>query len=108
MRKRCFVLTGALILGILLAGGPVWAHTPLCSCYDNGDGTATCEGGFSDGSSAAGVQMRVEKKDGGILLKGKMDEDSEFTFDKPADSYKVVFDGGEGHIIEIDDKEIIE
>jgi len=54
------------------------------------------------------VQMRVEKKGGGILIKGKMDEDSEFTFDKPVGAYKVVFDAGEGHVIEIDGKEIVE
>ena len=51
--------------------------------------------------------MRVEK-DGKVLLKGKMDEDSEFTFDKPAEGYKVMFDAGEGHEIEIDGKEIVE
>jgi hypothetical protein len=108
MYKRCLALTGALVLGLLLVSGPALAHTPLCSCYDNGDGTITCEGGFSDGSSASGVQMRVEKSGGGVLLKGKMDEDSEFTFDKPGDPYKVVFDAGEGHVIEIDGKEIVE
>lgn len=99
---------GILILVLLLCIVPASAHTPLCSCYDNGDGTVTCEGGFSDGSSASGVQMRVEKKGEGILLKGKMDEDSEFTFKKPAGDYKVIFDAGEGHTIEIDGKEIAE
>jgi hypothetical protein len=108
MQKHSLLVIGALILGLLLVSGPAWAHTPLCSCYDNGDGTVTCEGGFSDGSSAAGVQMRVEKSDGGILIKGKMDEDSEFTFDKPTGGYKAVFDAGEGHVIEIDGKEIVE
>jgi hypothetical protein len=92
----------------ILFAGQAWGHTPLCSCYDNGDGTVTCEGGFSDGSSASGVAMRVEKAGGAILLEGKMDEDSEFSFDKPADAYRVVFDAGEGHIIEIDGKEIVE
>lgn len=108
MTKRSFILIGALLIGLVFALGQALAHTPLCSCYDNGDGTITCEGGFSDGSSAAGVQIRVEKKGSGILIKGKMDEDSEFTFDKPAGGYKVVFDAGEGHVIEIDGKEIIE
>ncbi len=107
MFKKNIILTGAMVLGLILSAGSVSAHTPLCSCYDNGDGTVTCEGGFSDGSSAAGVQMRVEKG-GGILLKGKMDEDSEFTFNKPVDGYKVVFDAGEGHVIEIKGKEIVE
>jgi hypothetical protein len=37
-----------------------------------------------------------------------MDENSEYTFDKPAGSYKVVFDAGEGHVIGIDSKDIVE
>jgi type 1 fimbria pilin len=105
--KRSIILISILAIGILTFGQAA-AHTPLCACYDNGDGTVTCEGGFSDGSSAAGVGMYVEDKSGNVLLKGKMDEDSEFTFDKPADAYTVVFDAGEGHMIEIDGKEIME
>lgn len=100
-----------LIIAILIVGlawaVPALAHTPLCACYDNGDGTITCEGGFSDGSSAAGVQMRVEAG-GKVLIKGKMDDFSEFSFDKPDGAYKVVFDAGEGHLIEVDGKEIVE
>jgi hypothetical protein len=102
----------ALFIGIavflLLMSGQALAHTPLCSCYDNGDGSVTCEGGFSDGSSASGVQMRVEDKSGKVLIKGKMDEDSEYAFDKPSGAYKVIFDAGEGHVIEINGKEIVE
>jgi len=37
-----------------------------------------------------------------------MDENSEFSFDKPAGDYKVVFDAGEGHRIEIEGKDILE
>ena len=96
-----------LILGFI-AASTAYAHTPLCSCYDNGDDTVTCEGGFSDGSSASGVEMRVENKGGKILIKGKMDEDSEYTFDKPSAGYTVIFDAGEGHEIEVDSKEITE
>ena len=106
MRKTTIGLI-VLVFGLFLAG-PALAHTPLCSCYDNGDGTVTCEGGFSDGSSASGVQVRVEDKSGKVLIKGKMDEDSEYTFDKPSVAYKVVFDAGEGHLVEVDGKEIAE
>ncbi len=107
VRKRNAVLIGFLIV-LLFWEAQVLAHTPICACYDNGDGTVTCEGGFSDGSSAAGVQMRVEDKNGAKLLEGKMDEFSEFTFDKPSDPYRIVFDAGEGHVVEIDGKEILE
>ncbi len=104
--KKVIIGISALILGLVLVA-PAGAHTPLCSCYENGDGTVTCEGGFSDGSSAAGVQMRVEE-DGKTIINGKMDQDSEFSFKKPAGAYKVVFDAGEGHQIEIDGKEIVQ
>lgn len=107
MLNRNLLFIGTLVFTMLLCGHAL-AHTPLCSCYDNGDGSITCEGGFSDGSSASGVQMRVEDNGGANLIKGKMDEDSEFTFDKPSGAYKVVFDAGEGHVIEIDGKEIVE
>ncbi|MGD9212384.1 MAG: hypothetical protein PVI90_16505 [Desulfobacteraceae bacterium] len=102
-----FLFYVAVALGIFLCGQAL-AHTPLCSCYDNGDDTITCEGGFSDGSSASGVQVRVEDAGGGVLIKGKMDEDGEFTFDKPSEDYNVVFDAGEGHVIKIVGKEIVE
>ena len=101
MAKRGIPGIGVFV-AVLLTGGLALAHTPLCSCYDNGDGTVTCEGGFSDGSSASGVKMRVEKNGGDILIEGSMNEDSEYTFDKPGEDYRVVFDGGEGHIIKID------
>jgi hypothetical protein len=107
MKRNDFIIFGVLIFNIVMAG-QAFAHTPLCACHDNGDGTITCEGGFSDGSSASGVRMRVEKSAGGVLIKGKMDENSEYTFDKPDGDYKVVFDAGEGHILEIDDSEIFE
>ncbi len=94
-----------LALGIFLAA-QAFAHTPLCSCYDNGDGTVTCEGGFSDGSSASGVEMRVKGGDGKVLVQGTMDEYSEFTFDKPSGDYTVEFDAGDGHVVEVDGKDI--
>jgi len=84
------------------------AHTPICSCYDNGDDTILCEGGFSDGSSAAGVVMRVSNAAGNTVLEGKMTEDSEFEFDKPKGDYEVLFDAGEGHQIRIHGREIVE
>jgi len=85
-----------------------FAHTPLCSCYDNGDGTITCEGGFSDGSSASGVDMTVQDKSDKVLTKGKMNEDSEFNFKKPGGPYKVIFDAGPGHVVEVNGEDITE
>lgn len=101
----------ALVIGGVVAGAfasAAWAHTPLCSCYDNGDGTVLCEGGFSDGSSASGVGMIVKDGSGNTILEGKMNENSEFEFNKPAGPYTVVFDAGEGHSIEISHTDITE
>lgn len=107
MKKVFSILLPCILLTFFLIPHAL-AHTPLCSCYDNGDGTITCEGGFSDGSSAAGVVMQVEDKPGKVLLKGKMDEDSEFTFDKPKGPYKVRFDAGPGHVVEVEGDDITE
>ena len=95
----------------LLFAGCLWtgvtlAHTPLCNCSDNGDGTVECEGGFSDGSSAAGVKMSVMDAGGKVLQQGKMDKNSIFTFKKPAGNYSVQFDAGEGHTITIPSQKI--
>lgn len=106
-RKLSVFIFSTLVFGVFLIPA-AQAHTPLCSCYDNGDGTVTCEGGFSDGSSAAGVQMRVEDAAGKVLIQGKMNDDSEFTFSKPADAYMVQFAAGEGHEITVNGKEITE
>ncbi|MFP4265945.1 MAG: hypothetical protein ACLFRC_09135 [Desulfonatronovibrionaceae bacterium] len=104
MRKLMMFAT-VVSLTLLLAGQAM-AHTPLCSCWDNGDGTVTCEGGFSDGSSVAGVGMYVLDEDGKKVVRGKMDEYSEFTFEKPDGDYTVVFDAGEGHKVKVKSKEI--
>lgn len=106
MRKKMFTV-GLSVFALFLAGQAL-AHTPLCSCYDNGDGTITCEGGFSDGSSAAGVETRVLDAAGKTFIKGKMDEDSEFTFKKPEGTYKVIFDAGPAHAVEVPGEEITE
>jgi hypothetical protein len=71
-----------LIIGLYLT--PLGhAHTPLIACSDNGDGTVTCKGGFSDGSSASGVELRVERDNGKVLIKGEMSEDSQYTLVDP-------------------------
>lgn len=98
----------ALLTGFVLAASVAFAHTPLCSCFDNGDGTVLCEGGFSDGSSAAGVKIHVKDGSGNAVLEGQMSENSDFEFDKPEGDYVVVFDAGEGHVIEIPGSEIVE
>jgi len=104
--KKAAIFLGMAMLVLGLAAGAM-AHSPICTCYDNGDGTISCEGGFSDGSSAAGVNMYVKQGDK-TLLKGAMNADSEFTFKKPQGEYKVTFDAGEGHQVVINGKDIVE
>ncbi len=96
----------AVVVTLLASVTIASAHTPLCSCFDNGDNTITCEGGFSDGSSASGVAMHIQAANGKVLLEGKMNENSEFTFPKPQGDYVVAFDGGDGHQIKVPGNEI--
>ena len=107
MRKKLTILAAVLAFTILLIPY-AFAHTPLCSCSDEGDGTILCEGGYSDGSSAAGVEMRVLDSAGKVLIKGKMNEDSEFTFKKPEGDYTVISDAGPGHEVKVPSSEITE
>jgi hypothetical protein len=105
--KKMFALAIVFVLGLALSQ-VAFAHSPLLSCWDNGDGTITCEGGFSDGSSASGVQMFVKDPAGKVLLKGAMSPDSEFSFDKPKGDYVVEFNAGEGHTVQVPGSEIFE
>ncbi|EAT14612.1 hypothetical protein [Desulfuromonas acetoxidans] len=95
------------LLVLLLSATSVMAHTALMSCFDEGDGTITCEGGFSDGSSASGVEVRIEQQ-GKVLLKTKMDDYSEVNFKKPQGDYTVIFHAGEGHSVTVSGKDIVE
>ena len=85
------IIISLIFLGLLFTGH-AHAHSPLCSCFDNGDGTVACEGGFSDGSSAI----------------GKTDRLGTFVFKKPAvGDYVVVLDAGDEHALEISSKDIL-
>lgn len=93
------------VIGLSLAGS-AQAHTPLCACYDNGDGTILCEGGFSDGSTASGVPMLVRDAGGEILIEGEIDANGEYEFTRPDGFHDVLFDGGDGHQIVVPADEI--
>lgn len=102
--KRFFAL--ALACGFLVIGGQSLAHTPLFACFDNADGTIFCEGGFSDGSSAAGVPIIVKNGAGKVIFRGELSSTSDIEFNKPEGEYSVLFDGGEEHSIEIPGSQI--
>lgn len=95
------------LIGLLfgLAGVAV-AHTPICFCYENDEGSITCEGGFSDGASAAGVSIRVLNERGRALLTGEMDDEGLYTFERPSVEFYIEFDAGESHVVTIYPDEI--
>lgn len=94
-------LPTTLGVALLALAGSAMAHSPICACYDNGDGTVTCEGGFSDGASAEGVGMRIVDESDRVLEAGEMDAQSTYTFDMPDGEFHVIFDAGMSHIVTI-------
>lgn len=96
-----------ILLSLAFVASSMFAHSAIMSCFDNGDGTITCEGGFSDGSSASGVKFHVLQDDKKVY-EAKMSEDSEVTFKKPTSKYTAVFNAGEGHQVHIKGSDITE
>ncbi len=104
--KKGFLLL--VTLTVLSMPSMVLAHSPIFDCFDNGDGTIMCQGGFSDGSSAAGVKVHVKDGSGKVVETLAMDSNSEITIDKPEGAYSMEMDAGEGHAIVVDGKDIVE
>ncbi len=102
------LLVSLVMVGFLVFPGLSAAHTPLFSCFDNGDGTIFCEGGFSDGSTAVGVPIIVKNASGEEILRTKLSGNSDIEMEKPKGDYSVAFDAGEGHVIEISSSQIFE
>jgi len=90
-----------LLLTALCCSMPVLAHTPLFDCFDNGDDTLTCEGGFSDGASAAGVTVRLLDAQGKVLEQGELDAGGSITFKRPAGEFSVVFLASTDHSLTV-------
>lgn len=76
-------------------------------CMDEGNGYITCSGGFSNGASAEGVEFRIEQN-GVVVMQTKMDEEGEIFFEKPSSNFIMILDGGEGHVVHIDGRDITE
>jgi hypothetical protein len=100
--------TGIGMLALTLLASAANAHNAICDCFDNGDDTITCEGGFSDGGKATGVPLRVLDTSGKVLLEGAMSDNSDFTFARPTVDFRVEFDAGQGHVVTIDGRDIEE
>ena len=104
MNRSRLVLASLPLL--TLAATAVYAHNAICDCFDNGDETITCEGGFSDGGKAVGVPVHVFDQSGKVLIDGKMSDKRDFTFAKPKVDFRVEFDAGQGHVVTIDGRDI--
>jgi hypothetical protein len=106
MKKALTIAIMAMLIAAFTAGTAM-AHTPLFACWDNGDGTLSCEAGFSDGSSAAKMPVKVTDENGKVISECKLDSNGEATFKKPTvKNYTITFDGGPGHSIKIPSKDI--
>ena len=93
--------TASILVVVLVGVIPLFAHSPICNCYNNEDKTVTCEGGFSDGGSAEGVPIRILDAKDKVLVEGKMDKKGTFSFEKPGADFHVVFDAGQGHTVTV-------
>ncbi len=105
MKKNLCV---AALCGLLLSFGTnALAHSALLNCFDNADGTFTCQGGFSDGSSATGISIVVKDSSGNILQQAQLNADSEVVLPRPQQDFTVLFNGGSGHSVEIPGESIV-
>ena len=101
--KKLVTLSAAIACWVSFAH----AHTALMNCIENADGQIGCEAGYSDGSSATGIMIKVIQ-DGKVVLETKLDQNSEASFKKPNGSYTVIFDGGDGHTLSIPSTSILQ
>jgi len=97
------LLLSALILSLqFFSVGEVFAHSALLNCFDNADGTFTCQGGYSDGSSATGIRIAVVDRTRNILYEATLDSYSEVIIPFPKhQDFTILFDGGNGHSVQI-------
>jgi hypothetical protein len=107
-RSRPIKFHRLTLVPLLACAASAAAHNAICDCFDNGDETITCEGGFSDGGKAVGVPVRVLDGSGKVLIEGAMSDNSDFKFAKPKVEFRVQFDAGQGHIVTIDGRDIEE
>ncbi len=98
---KALVLAAALVLPT-----SALAHTALFTCFDLGDGTIECEGGFSNGQSAAGLKVVVADNSGKELSTTVLDQNSLVVIKKPAGNYTVTMDGGKGHTATVKSSDI--
>lgn len=105
MKTDKHILCTLLLLFSSLFVLPAWAHSPHCQCKLDGE-YIICQGGFSDGTGAAGTVLDVISYDEEILLSSTLDDQSRIRFPRPDGDFYILMDAGPGHIVEIDWPEI--
>lgn len=94
--KRVCAVAGASLFFVMT----VFAHTPLLTVEDNGDGTIFVQGGFSNGASAGGVKVYLTSvATGEKLWEGVFPDIGELDIQIPNEPYTVTFDAGPGHVV---------
>jgi nickel transport protein len=102
LNNRSFFAGVGFLLLILLFYMAVWvpaiqAHNVFLSAYVEGE-SVVVEGGFSDGTFCENAPIKVFDPSKQLLLKGKTDENGEFSFVPPQNTdLTLVLDAGMGH-----------
>jgi len=91
-----------LVLGGMSPGvSRAQLHQPTFECANTGALRVTCRGSFVDGTSAAGIVVRVLDKHDRVVYVGNVDTLGRVTFRKPDAEFHVVFDAGQGNVLTI-------
>ena len=96
-----------MLMGFLVGlNGTALAHSSFCFC-EKDDGKIICEGGFSDGSSAAGVRIDLINGEDKVLSSQRFDELSSVRFTIPKGDFYILMDAGPGHTVEVERSAIV-
>jgi len=102
-RRR--LVGGALALLVVGALAPevscAQIHQPTFECTNTGALRVTCQGSFIDGTSAAGVTVRVLDNRDRVVYVGTVDPQGRISFRKPDAEFHIVFDAGQGNVLTI-------
>jgi len=104
-KKATGSATAFLALIVIGASAPGVGHAPMhqptFACTNTGTLRVTCIGSFVDGSSAAGISVRVFDKRDHLVYVGTIDSQGRITFRKPDAEFHIVFDAGQGDVLTI-------
>lgn len=81
------------------------AHFPFVECRKAAV-DIVCQGGFSDGSSVAGVTIDLISYDEDILASKTFDDQSTVHFTPHEGEFYILLDAGPGHTVEVDYQDV--